>query len=137
MDTPNARLTRLQQPTFIDPDHKYEYQHEELVQLLEGNGYRIDLAVGINYGGASVRRGVFDVCEVATNRGLFADVSNCYLLGYVCTPAPWRDLTGMARVAKWKIDGPHSRPRHLLGRLRASGAPTWWRRHRPGRPSPS
>ncbi len=119
-DTPNARLTRLQQPTFIDPDHKYEYEHRELVEMLEGNGLRVVQAVGINYGGESVRRGVFDLSEVATNRGLFSDIVNCYLLGYVCQPASKSDLPGMARMMKWQIDGPRSLPRKAIARLNPS-----------------
>ncbi len=40
LDTPNAKLTRLQQDAFIDPDHKYEYTHRELAAMLRGNGLR-------------------------------------------------------------------------------------------------
>ena len=60
LDTPNANLTRLQQDAFIDPDHKYEYRHSELAAMLRGNGFVIERALGINYGGDSVARGVFD-----------------------------------------------------------------------------
>ena len=60
LDTPNANLTRLQQDAFIDPDHKYEYRHAEMAAMLRGNGFVIERAEGINYGGDSVARGVFD-----------------------------------------------------------------------------
>src|SRR5258708_17978182 len=51
IDTPNRRLTRLQQDTFIDPDHKYEYSHAEMVAMLRGTGFVVERAAGINYGG--------------------------------------------------------------------------------------
>ena len=56
LDTPNANLTRLQQDAFIDPDHKYEYRHNEMAAMLRGNGFVIERAMGINYGGESVAR---------------------------------------------------------------------------------
>ncbi len=55
LDTPNRRLTRLQQDAFIDPDHKYEYSHAEMAAMLRGTGFVIERAVGINYRGG-VRR---------------------------------------------------------------------------------
>src|SRR6202034_136459 len=84
LDTPNAKLTRLQQEAFIDPDHKFEYRHAEMAAMLRGNGFVIERAMGINYGGESVARGVFDPTELATRRGIFDDIENCYLLAYVC-----------------------------------------------------
>src|ERR1700759_462420 len=68
LDTPNANLTRLQQDAFIDPDHKYEYRHAEMAAMLRGNGFVIERAMGINYGGESVARGVFDSTQLATKR---------------------------------------------------------------------
>jgi hypothetical protein len=84
LDTPNAALTRVQQPLFIDPDHKYEYTHDEMVAMLEESGLRIERAHGINYGGASVATRAFDSTEVSTNRGLYDAIEECYLLAYVC-----------------------------------------------------
>ncbi len=84
LDTPNSRLTRLQQEAFVDPDHKYEYAHKEMVALLEDNGFVVERAQGINYGGESVVRGVFDATELATKRGLYDAIEDCYLLAYVC-----------------------------------------------------
>ena len=89
LDTPNAAVCRLQQPEFIDPDHKYEYRHAEMVEKLERAGFEILEAKGLNYAGASVERGEFSVTEVATSRGLFADIERCYLLSYLCrVPRP-------------------------------------------------
>jgi SAM-dependent methyltransferase len=84
LDTPNSRLTRLQQQAFVDPDHKYEYEHKEMVALLEHSGFVVERAHGISYGGASVAGGVFDPTELATKRGLYDAIEDCYLLAYVC-----------------------------------------------------
>ena len=41
LDTPNARVTRLMQDGFIDPDHKIEYTAEQLATKLENAGFTI------------------------------------------------------------------------------------------------
>ncbi len=84
IDTPNARVTRLQQAAFIDPDHKYEYTHEELSRKLLGHGFEIVEARGITYAGQSMADGRFSIGEAAANGGLFWDIRNCYLLAYIC-----------------------------------------------------
>ncbi|HXQ90448.1 MAG TPA: methyltransferase domain-containing protein [Acidimicrobiales bacterium] len=84
LDTPNARVCRLQQPGFIDPDHDHEYTHGEMTGMLRAAGFEVLEAKGLNYAGGSVARGAFSVQEVATRRGLFADIEDCYLLSYLC-----------------------------------------------------
>jgi SAM-dependent methyltransferase len=114
IDTPNSRLTRLQQDTFIDPDHKYEYSHEEMAAMLRGHGFVIEQALGINYGGESVARGVFDPEEVATRRGCFHEISDCYLLSYICRrPIGPRIGPELNRIA-WRARGPYSVPTRAL-----------------------
>jgi ubiquinone/menaquinone biosynthesis C-methylase UbiE len=118
LDTPNAKLTRLQQEAFIDPDHKYEYTHAELAAMLRGHGFVIERAMGINYGGESVARGVFDPTELTTKRGVFDDIENCYLLAYVCR-RPRRPTVGTAlEQAWWRVAGTQARPRRELERAR-------------------
>jgi len=88
LDTPNATVCRVQQAAFIDPDHDYEYTHGEMVDKLQANGFDILEAKGLNHAGRSLATGQFSTQEVATQRGLFADIESCYLLSYVCrTPA--------------------------------------------------
>jgi len=88
LDTPNARVCRLQQPGFIDPDHDHEYTHKEMTEKLHDAGFEVLEAKGLNYAGRSLARAEFSVQEVATNRGLFAEIEDCYLLSYLCrTPA--------------------------------------------------
>lgn len=80
IDTPNARVTRMQQADFIDPDHKVEYQLDELRQLVEGAGLEIEDCKGANYAGRSLAAERFDLDEVAGNAGLYWDAAACYLL---------------------------------------------------------
>jgi SAM-dependent methyltransferase len=84
LDTPNARVTRLQQAEFIDPDHEHEYTHAELSSKLEGAGFEVAEAKGLNYAGPSLAAGRFSVEEIASARGLFRQIEDCYLLAYVC-----------------------------------------------------
>lgn len=83
LDTPNARACRLQQEGFIDPDHKAEYTSEEMLALLEGAGFAVVEAKGLNYLGASLAGGRFDFNEAAGNQGLYAEAADCYLLAYL------------------------------------------------------
>jgi SAM-dependent methyltransferase len=83
LDTPNARVTRLKQPEFIDPDHKAEYTWPELQGMLSQAGLVTGWAKGLNYAGESLAAGRFDVAEVAGNCGLFDAIEDCYLLAVV------------------------------------------------------
>lgn len=84
LDTPNARVTRLQQAEFIDPDHKHEYTPDELEEKLERAGFDVVERKGLNLGLRSVEEEHFDEAEVAENVGVFADPGSCYLLAMVC-----------------------------------------------------
>jgi len=84
LDTPNARVCRIQQPGFIDPDHDHEYTHGEMTEKLHGVGFEILEAKGLNLAARSVAEGTFSIREVATRRGLFAEIEDCYLLSYLC-----------------------------------------------------
>ena len=87
LDTPNARVTRLQQAHFIDPDHKHEYTPEELEDKLARAGFDIVERKGLNLGLRTVETGRFDEGEVAENVGVFSLPGSCYLLAYVCRKA--------------------------------------------------
>jgi SAM-dependent methyltransferase len=84
LDTPNARLTRLQQDEMIDPDHTYEYTVAEIEAKVRAAGFEIVERKGLNLGRGSVERGSFEMTEVARNVGLFSDVESCYLTALVC-----------------------------------------------------
>jgi predicted SAM-dependent methyltransferase len=84
LDTPNARVTRLQQDELIDPDHEHEYTHEELSGDLVSAGFEIVEAKGINHAGPITTRADFDEQTVARACGLFSEIEDCYVLAYVC-----------------------------------------------------
>jgi len=83
LDTPNGRACRVQQEELTNPDHKYEYTHEELSAKIEAAGFVIESALGIAYVGESIRTGVFSTEELAANRGVYAEIRDCYALSYV------------------------------------------------------
>jgi ubiquinone/menaquinone biosynthesis C-methylase UbiE len=87
LDTPNAAVCRLQQPEFIDADHKVEYTHEEMRAKLTAAGFSLVEEKGLNYCGESVRTGVFSWEEAARNRGVYGSPADCYLLAYLATKA--------------------------------------------------
>ena len=84
LDTPNARITRLQQDEFIDPDHEHEYTHGELSRDLTEAGFGIVEAKGINHAGPITSRAEFSEEAVARACGLFSEIEDCYILAYVC-----------------------------------------------------
>ena len=88
LDTPNARLTRLQQDQFIDPDHKHEYTHPELSKDLRVAGFEILEAKGMNYAGPIGSRADFSEEMIAANCGLYSEIQDCYILAYVCRKSP-------------------------------------------------
>jgi SAM-dependent methyltransferase len=118
IDTPNSRLTRVQSPGYIDPDHKYEYSHRDMVRLLQGSGFVIERSHGINYGGHSVATGVFDITELATHRDLYDAIEDCYLLAYVCRRPARPGPVTLSRRAAWKVRDPSLLPRRALGKAR-------------------
>ena len=122
LDTPNAKLTRLQQDAYIDPDHKYEYSHEEMAAMLRGTWLRRSSRPSASTMGASrSNRGVFDPTELATKRGVFHEIADCYLLGYVCRRPPGSRLAPLANRAAWTVTGPDAVParaRRAATRLR-------------------
>lgn len=84
LDTPNGRVTRLQQDEFIDPDHEVEYTDAQLREKLDRAGFDVVDAKGLNHAGRCLESGEFSLKEVAGRQGLFAAVDECYLLAYVC-----------------------------------------------------
>lgn len=86
LDTPNAAVCRRQQDELIDPDHKVEYTAAELEAKLAAAGFTVDWRGGLNYAGP----GPFSAERTARTSGVFAEAEDCYLLAYVCRPAPAR-----------------------------------------------
>ena len=108
-----------------------------MAAMLRGNGFVIERAMGINYGGESVARRVFDPTELATKRGVFDDIENCYLLAYVCRKPHHPDAGDVAGAGlverRWDAGhaaagaraGPaHARPADARMRRRLPESPT-------------
>jgi hypothetical protein len=87
LDTPNVRATELMlgPGQYSNPDHKFEYTHEQLATLLRDAGFEISGAYGLNHLGDCLTRGEFDPDVVAARHGVYADITNCQLLAYICT----------------------------------------------------
>lgn len=87
-DTPNRAITRVQYPDgrLINPDHKYEYEHRELVELLARHGFDIAEAKGISWCPSVRAAGRFDLMDLVEHAGVYDAVEECYLLYYRCRP---------------------------------------------------
>ena len=80
IDTPNGRVCRMQQSSFIDPDHKVEYTLKQLRSKVEDAGFTVLTERGLNWGGPAASRNEFDVTALAEHRGIFFKADECYLL---------------------------------------------------------
>ncbi len=83
IDTPNGRVCRLQQPSFIDPDHKVEYTLDQLRHKVKRAGFDVLTERGLNWGGPAVSRNQFDQSALAANYGVYFEAEACYLLALV------------------------------------------------------
>ena len=84
LDTPNGRITRIQQDKFVDPDHKIEYTHQQLHAALASGGFEVCESKGLNYAGPIQKRSEFSPRLIAKHCGVFSAIEDCYLLAYVC-----------------------------------------------------
>jgi SAM-dependent methyltransferase len=83
IDTPNGRVCRLQQASFIDPDHEVEYTLDQLRDKVRRSGFEVLTERGLNWGGPGVARGEFDPVALAGNYGVYYQAEACYLLALV------------------------------------------------------
>jgi predicted SAM-dependent methyltransferase len=84
VDTPNGPACRLQQPDFINPDHKVEYGHHEFVAKLRRAGFEVRTEKGLNWLGPAFALGQFHAPVVSHYVGLYGVPEECYLLAYEC-----------------------------------------------------
>lgn len=96
LDTPNARATRLQQHDFVDPDHKVEYTHSQLLEKLHRPGtLEVVEMRGLNYVGGSLEKGLFSLEELMANPGMYWEIEDCYVLAYICRKRLPRQVPGV------------------------------------------
>lgn len=92
LDTPNRALTAIeladQEEEFINPDHKIEYTHAQMLELFDRHGLSVTRAQGIALLPTSAATGKFDADEISAYPGLYDDIENSYLLAYLCRPTP-------------------------------------------------
>ncbi|MCU4185574.1 methyltransferase domain-containing protein [Acidiferrimicrobium sp. IK] len=88
IDTPNGRVTRMQQAEFVDPDHKVEYTWPELEKKLISAGFEIESAAGLGWAGPPAQEGRFDPDQVAKHAGMHGAVEDCYILAVVARKSP-------------------------------------------------
>lgn len=91
LDTPNRRLTEIEcellGTDFINPDHKIEYTHPQLMALFAEHGLDVLRAQGIGYMPKSVGTRIWDLQELIEHPGLYDAVEDCYTLAYLVTRA--------------------------------------------------
>lgn len=80
LDTPNAKLTRLQSPdALIHPEHQIEYTPTELASLLKHAGFSIHDLGGICPMPQTLQTAIFEEREIIENVRLSRDAEQCYL----------------------------------------------------------
>jgi len=85
MDTPNARLARIQVPGgFIFPEHKYEYTVQELVHEVQQAGFKVVELKGIAPMPHTIQAQQFDVVELYRNAFVSDDAEGSYLFYLGC-----------------------------------------------------
>jgi predicted SAM-dependent methyltransferase len=91
LDTPNRALTRIQmrdlEDEFINPDHKVEYEHHEMLTLFTKHGFEVVMQRGLNHLPETARSGEFDVVELANSAPVHEDIERSYLLAYIARRA--------------------------------------------------
>lgn len=91
LDTPNRAVTAIEcaagAAEWINPDHKIEYTHAQMLAAFDRAGLRVDLALGIGFMPRAVATRQWDVAELMEHPGLYADIERCYTLAYLARVA--------------------------------------------------
>ncbi|KAM3098563.1 DUF4214 domain-containing protein [Phormidesmis sp. 146-35] len=86
LDTPNRRITQLQNPYgFIHPEHKLEYYYDDLIEMLEQHHFKIIQTKGIAEFSKSAQAERFISEEIFAESGLNDNPRNSYLYYVACT----------------------------------------------------
>lgn len=91
LDTPNGAMSSIQAHEegneFINPDHKVEYTHQQMLDLFADSGLRVVREHGIGYLPTTAETGKFELTDLVDYPGLYADIERSYTLAYLATPA--------------------------------------------------
>ncbi|NJK52471.1 MAG: methyltransferase domain-containing protein [Leptolyngbyaceae cyanobacterium SU_3_3] len=86
LDTPNRRMTQLQNPYgWIHPEHQLEYYYDDLIEMLEQNSFKIVQTKGIIEFPKSIQANHFISEEVFTQVWINDRPRNSYLFYLACT----------------------------------------------------
>jgi SAM-dependent methyltransferase len=87
IDTPNRAISSIQaremRQDVINPDHKKEYTHGEMLALFANTGLRVIRQLGIGYMPETAQTGVFQIEELLKYPTLYDDIESCYTLAYL------------------------------------------------------
>ena len=90
LDTPNGPVSSIQAREggveFINPDHKKEYSHSEMLTLFADAELRVVRQCGIGFMPKTVESGVFHIDELVEFPTLYDDIERSYTLAYLATP---------------------------------------------------
>ncbi len=79
LDTPNALLARLISPhSFLHPEHKIEYEPQQLIQLMEKSGLKVEKALAISPMPVSYAMKRFCKLELIESVGVTNEVDTGY-----------------------------------------------------------
>lgn len=92
LDTPNRAITKIEVESkgieFINPDHKIEYTHQQMLDLFADAGLQVTRQHGIGLMPESAATGQWLVEELIEYPGLYEDIERCYTLAYLAAPRP-------------------------------------------------
>lgn len=75
---------------WINPDHKIEYTHAQMLALFDEAGLDVESAFGIGYLPQTARTGTWHPEELIANPGMYRAIQDCYALAYLARPAASR-----------------------------------------------
>lgn len=79
-DTPNRLVTKVQSPnSFVDPDHKHEYNPDEMAAVLVDSGFRVVRTTGMVHLPQMAASGVYSPQEFVGAPAIHEDVDRCYM----------------------------------------------------------
>ena len=84
-DTPNREITGIQAPnSFIDDDHKHEYNPDELEQILDKNGFEVIEKWGLIPMPDTFDSKKWDPDEPERNAKIVNYSKGCYIFAFKC-----------------------------------------------------